>query len=427
MGILLVVLFIVFIAIGVPISFGLGMVSFIGIACLDAIPNMVVFTKMFNGLGSFTLLAVPLFILAANLMNEGSISDRLINVSTAMVGHVRGGLAHANVIVSMIFAGISGSSQADTAGIGKVLIPAMTKQGYDVETTVGVTAASSTVGSIIPPSIIMVVYAGIANVSTGALFMAGLVPGIMLGLAQMSVIFVNRKKFPKGQHLALKQILKEILGAIPALMTPVILIGGIVSGFFTPTEAAGIACLYALLISFFVYRSIKVKDLPRILIETMKLSSLSLFALATASALGELMSFYHLNDAVQGFFVGLPGGRFIFLLVVVGFFVFVGTFMDAIPALILFVPIILPSALLMGIHPIIMGLICSITLALGLVTPPYGLCLLLAASIANISIERAFKGVLPYLLVSLAVLFILVLFPDTFLAIPKALFPKLYG
>jgi tripartite ATP-independent transporter DctM subunit len=427
MGILLVVLFIVFIAIGVPISFGLGMVSFIGIACLDAIPNMVVFTKMFNGLGSFTLLAVPLFILAANLMNEGSISDRLINVSTAMVGHVRGGLAHANVIVSMIFAGISGSSQADTAGIGKVLIPAMTRQGYDVETTVGVTAASSTLGSIIPPSIIMVVYAGIANVSTGALFMTGLLPGIMLGLAQMSVIFVNRKKFPKGQHLALKQILKQIVGAIPALMTPVILIGGIVSGFFTPTEAAGIACLYALLISFFVYRSIKVKDLPRILIETMKLSSLSLFALATASALGELMSFYHLNDAVQGFFVGLPGGRFIFLLVVVGFFVFVGTFMDAIPALILFVPIILPSALLLGIHPIILGLICSITLAMGLVTPPYGLCLLLAASIANISIERAFKGVLPYLLVSLAVLFILVLFPDTFLAIPKALFPKLYG
>jgi tripartite ATP-independent transporter DctM subunit len=427
MGVLLVVLFIVFIAIGVPISFGLGMVSFIGIASLDAIPNMVVFTKMFNGLGSFTLLAVPLFILAANLMNEGSISDRLINVSTALVGHVRGGLAHANVLVSMIFAGISGSSQADTAGIGKVLIPAMVKQGYDKETSVGVTAASSTLGSIIPPSIIMVVYAGIANVSTGALFMTGLIPGIMLGLAQMGVVFANRKKFPKGQHLALKEILRQIGGAIPALLTPVILIGGIVSGFFTPTEAAAIACLYALLISFFVYRSIKVKDLPRILIETMKLSSLSLFALATANALGELMSFYHLNDAVQGFFVGLPGGSFIFLLVVVAFFLFIGTFMDAIPALILFIPIILPSAVLLGIHPLILGLICTITLAMGLVTPPYGLCLLLAASIANIPIERAFKGVLPYLLASLGVLFILVLFPDAFLAIPQALFPKLYG
>ncbi|MDR2797950.1 MAG: TRAP transporter large permease [Treponema sp.] len=426
MGVLLVVLFIVFIVIGVPISFGLGMVSLIGIISLDAIPNMVVFTKMFNGLGSFTLLAVPLFILAANLMNEGSISDRLINVSTALVGHVRGGLAHANVLVSMIFGGISGSSQADTAGIGKVLIPAMTKQGYDVETSVGVTAASSTLGSIIPPSIIMVVYAGIANVSTGALFMTGLIPGIMLGLAQMSVIFVKRKKFPQGQRLAFKEICKQIGGAIPALLTPVILIGGIVSGFFTPTEAAGISCLYAFLVSFFVYRSIKLKDLPRILIETMKLSSLSLFALATANALGELMSFYHLNDAVQEFFVALPGGRFIFLLVVVMFFLFVGTFMDAIPALILFIPIILPSAVSLGINAIVLGLICAITLAMGLVTPPYGLCLLLAASIADIPIERAFKGVLPYLLVSLVVLLILVFFPDAFLAIPKGLFPRLY-
>jgi len=426
MGILLVVLFIVFIAIGVPISFSLGMVSFIGIASLDAIPNMVVFTKMFNGLGSFTLLAVPLFILAANLMNEGSISDRLINVSTALVGHVRGGLAHANVIVSMIFGGISGSSQADTAGIGKVLIPAMVKQGYDTETSVGVTAASSTLGSIIPPSIIMVVYAGIANVSTGALFMTGLIPGILLGLAQMSVVFAKRKKFPKGESMTLKEILKQIGGAIPALLTPVILIGGIVTGLFTPTEAAGISCLYAFFISFFVYRSIKLKDLPRILIETMKLSSLSLFALATANALGELMSFYHLNDAIREYFVTLPGGQFIFLMVVVLFFLFVGTFMDAIPAMILFIPIILPSALSLGINPIILGLICTITLAMGLVTPPYGLCLLLAASIADIPIERAFKGVLPYLLASLAVLFIMIIFSDVFLDIPRMLFPKLY-
>jgi len=426
MGILLVVLFIVFIAIGVPISFSLGMVSLIGIVSLDAIPNMVVFTKMFNGLGSFTLLAVPLFILAANLMNEGSISDRLINVSTALVGHVRGGLAHANVIVSMIFGGISGSSQADTAGIGKVLIPAMVKQGYDTETSVGVTAASSTLGSIIPPSIIMVVYAGIANVSTGALFMTGLIPGILLGLAQMGVVFAKRKKFPRGQSMAFMEICKQIGGAIPALLTPVILIGGIVSGFFTPTEAAGISCLYAFFISFFVYRSIKLKDLPRILIETMKLSSLSLFALATANALGELMSFYHLNDAVKEYFVALPGGQFFFLLVVVLFFLFVGTFMDAIPAMILFIPIILPSALSLGINAIILGLICTITLAMGLVTPPYGLCLLLAASIAEIPIERAFKGVLPYLLASLAVLFIMIIFPDVFLAIPRALFPRLY-
>lgn len=426
MGVLLVVMFIALIALGIPISFALGAVSFTGIAMLDGIPNMVVFTKMFNGLGSFTLLAVPLFILAANLMNEGSISDRLINVSNAVVGRFRGGLAHSNILVSMIFAGISGSSQADTAGIGKVLIPAMVKQGYDKETAVGVTAASSTLGSIIPPSIIMVVYAGVANVSTGGLFMTGILPGILLGLAQMGIVFSKRKQFPKGQPLTFAVVLKQIGGAVPALITPVLLIGGIVSGFFTPTEAAAVACLYALFISFFFYKSIKVRDLPRILIETMKLSSLSLFALATACALGELLSYYRLNEAVQGFFVSIPGGAFLFLLIVVLFFLFIGTFMDAVPAIILFSPIVLPAALSLGISPIILGLIIVITLSLGLVTPPYGLCLLLSASIGGLSIEKAFRGVLPYLLISLAVLLILVLFPDFFLAVPKALFPSLY-
>ncbi|MDR1469506.1 MAG: TRAP transporter large permease [Spirochaetaceae bacterium] len=428
MGILLVVMFIGFIALGVPISFALGLVSFTGIAFLDGIPNMVVFTKMFNGLGSFTLLAVPLFILAANLMNEGSISNRLIDVSNSLVGHVRGGLAHSNVLVSMIFAGISGSSQADTAGIGKVLIPAMKEEGYDDETAVGVTAASSTLGSIIPPSITMVVYAGIANVSTGGLFMSGLLPGILLGLAQMAVIvyYSKRKNFPKGPKLQTGVVVHKLLGALPALITPIILIGGIVTGLFTPTEAAAIACLYALAISMLFYRSIKPKDLPRILVETLKLSSLSLFALATANALGELMSYYRLNEAVQGFFTSVPGGQFLFLVVVVFFFLFIGTFMDAVPAMILFVPIVLPSALALGISPIILGLIVVVTLSLGLVTPPYGLCLLLASSISGISIERAFRGVLPYLLASLAVLLIVVIFPNFFLDVPKALFPMLY-
>lgn len=425
---LLVLVFIVFVAIGVPISFALGVVSFAGIAMLPGIPNTIVFTKMFNGLNSFTLLAVPLFILAANLMNEGSISDRLIDVCVASVGHVKGGLAHANILVSMIFAGISGSSQADTAGIGKILIPAMEKQGYDKGTAVGVTAASSTLGSIIPPSITMVVYAGIANVGTGALFMTGLVPGVLLGLAMMAVVvmYSGKKNFPKGERLPVKKVVQMILEALPALMTPIILIGGIVSGVFTPTESAAFACIYALVIGIFFYKSIKVSRLPHILIETMKLSSLSLFALATANALGELLSYYQLNVIVQKFFLNMQGGNIVFLLVVVAFFMFVGTFMDAVPAMILFVPIILPSAIALGISPIILGLIVVVTLALGLVTPPYGLCLLLAGTISGISIEESFKGVLPYFLSSLVVLLLLVLFPNVWLAIPATLFPNLF-
>lgn len=428
MGAILVIMFVAFVVLGVPISFALGVVSFTGIASLAQIPNTVVFSKMFNGLNSFTLLAVPLFILAANLMNEGEITEKLIDCCNALVGHLRGGLAYSNILVSMIFAGISGSSQADTAGVGKIFIPSMEKQGYDKGTSVGVTAASSTLGSIIPPSITMVVYAGIANVSTGALFMSGLIPGILLGVAMMIVVkmYSKKKNFPKSERVPLPQVLKLVFQSLPALLTPIILIGGIVSGLFTPTESAAFASIYALFIGLFFYKTIKVKNLPRILIETMKMSSLSLFALATANALGELLSYYQLNVIVQQFFLNMSGGSLIFLLVVVAFFMFVGTFMDAVPAMILFVPIILPSATALGISPIILGLIIVVTLALGLVTPPYGLCLLIASSISGITIEDAFKGTLPYFLSSLLVLMLLVLFPNLWLAIPATFFPGLF-
>lgn len=428
MAIILVLIFVLFIAIGVPIAFSLGIVSFVGISSLPTIPNMVVFTKMFNGLNSFTLLAVPLFILAANLMNSGAITDRLIDVCVSAVGHVRGGLAHANILISMIFAGISGSSQADTAGVGKILIPAMEKEGYDQGTSVGVTAASSTLGSIIPPSILMVVYSGIASVSTGALFLCGIIPGIMLGVAMMGVVVAlgKKKNFPKSKRVPVNIVFKKILTSLPALLTPIILIGGIVTGKFTPTESAAFASVYALIIGLTFYRSIKLSDLPSILMDTMRQSALSLFALSTATALGELLSYYRVNTIIQSFFDKTPGGTFIFLVIIVVFFLLVGTIMDGVPAMILFVPIILPAAKVLEINPIILGLIIVITLALGLVTPPYGLCLLIAASISGITIEKAFKGVLPYFLVSLGVLIVLMMFPNVFLAIPTFLFPSAF-
>lgn len=429
MGVLLVLMFIVFVAIGVPISFTLGIVSFTGICALPNIPPDVVFTKLFNGLNSFTLLAVPLFILAANLMNAGSITDKLIDTCTYTVGRFRGGLAYANILVSMIFAGISGSSQADTAGIGKVLIPAMEKEGYDKETSVGVTAISSTIGSIIPPSIIMVVYAGVANKSPSQLFMSGLLPGILVGFAQMAVVkfYSKRKNFPVSEKVPFKKVMKQILTSLPALFTPVLLIGGIVTGFFTATESAAFASVYALLIALFFYHSFKMSQLPAILMDTMKLSALSLFALATANALGELLSYYHLNEVVAHFFTTLPGGKIAFLFVVIAFFLFVGMFMDAVPAIILFCPVIIPAAQAMHVDLIILGLIVVITLAYGLVTPPYGLCLLIACSISNITIERGFKGTAPYFFASMIVLLLLALFPDFWLSLTTFLFPTLFG
>ena len=423
----LLISFLLLMGLGCPIAFCLlcsGTLYFIS----NDMALIMLVQRLTEGANTFTLLAVPGFILAGNLMNSGEVTDRIFDFCGKLVGHITGGLAHANILVSMIFAGISGSSQADTAGVGKILIPAMEKQGYDKQTAVGVTAASSTLGSIIPPSITMVVFAGIANVGTGALFMTGLIPGIMLGLAMMGVVvfYSKKKNFPKGERIPTGEILGQVWSSLPALMTPVILIGGIVTGWFTPTESAAVACVYALIIGIFFYKTIKIRRIPAILVETMKLSSLSLFALATANALGELLSYYQLNAAVQGFFVGMPGGKLLFLVVVVLFFMFVGTFMDAVPAMILFVPIILPSAAALGISPIILGLIVVVTLALGLVTPPYGLCLLLAGSISGISIEDSFKGVLPYFLSSLAVLVLMMVFSDVFLAIPTALFPNLF-
>lgn len=426
--IVLIGIFLGLITLGVPISFVIGVVALTGVILIPGLSGIVVFMKMFTGLQSFVLLAIPLFILAANLMNHSSISKKLIDLCIALVGHIRGGLAHANILVSMIFAGVSGSSQADTAGIGKILIPQMEDNGYDKGISVGVTAASSTLGSIIPPSITMVVYAGIANVSTGALFFVGILPGVILGISMMFMVyFISiRNNYGKGKRASLKHVLGLFKESFPALLTPVIIIGGIISGAYTPTEAAAFACVYALLIGMFYYKTIKVRDLPQIIVETLELSSLSLFALCTANALGELLGYYNASTKVAGFFLTMPGGVNTFMFVVVAFFLFIGTFMDAIPAMILFVPVILPTALTLGVDPTHLGVIIVMTLALGLVTPPYGLCLLIAGSISGLTIEKSFKGVLPFFLIAIVVLLFVTFCPQIIMEFPKRLNPAMF-
>jgi C4-dicarboxylate transporter, DctM subunit len=427
-GIGLVALFLVLMFIGVPIAFVIGVVALLGIFTVPYIPEVTVPMKMLNGIDSFVLLAVPLFILAANLMNHGRISQKLIDLSLTMVGHIRGGLAHANILVSMIFAGVSGAAQADTAGVGKILIPNMKKQGYDTETAVGVTAASSTIGVIIPPSIPMIIFAGLTNASVGALFLGGIVPGVLIGLGMMLFIYIMALKrgYPRSKRATFSQFLKLVYETVPALITPIIIIGGIISGFFTPTEAAAVACLYTLLICMFFYKTLKLSDLPKIIKDTLALSSLSLFALAAASALGELMSYYQLSVKAQEFFVNNVGAEWVFILIIIAFFLFVGTFMDAIPAMILFVPVILPTANLFGMDPVHLGLIVVMTLAIGLVTPPYGLCLLLAAKIGNLSIEKSFSAVMPYILIVLVVLLFVAFLPGVAFYIPKLINPSLF-
>ncbi|WP_096274014.1 TRAP transporter large permease [Paucisalibacillus globulus] len=428
MGFILLALFVILMLIGIPIAFVIGIVALLGIMNIPYVPEVTVPMKMLNGLDSFVLLAVPLFILAANLMNSGKISTKLIELALALVGPIRGGLAHANILVSMLFAGVSGASQADTAGVGKILIPSMKKNGYDTETAVAVTAASSTIGVVIPPSIPMIIFAGIANASVGALFLGGIVPGILIGLGMMLFIYIIslKRNYPKSKRTEFKKLIKLILESAPALFTIIIIIGGITTGFFTATEAAAIASLYTLLISMFYYRTLKLKDLPKILFDTLALSSLSLFALAAASALGELMSYYQLSTIAQNFFANNIGSTAVFLIIIIVFFLFIGTFMDAIPAMILFVPVILPTATAFGIDPVHLGLIVVITLAIGLITPPYGLCLLLASKIGEMSIERSFIAVIPYIAIILVVLLFIAFFPDIAFYIPKLINPSLF-
>lgn len=418
--VLIVALFILLIFLGIPIAFVIGIISLLGIASIPFIPNLTVFMKMFYGLNSFVLLAIPLFILAANLMNHGMITKMLVDFCIALVGNIRGGLAHANILVSMIFAGVSGSSQADTAGVGKMLIPAMIDTGYDKGSAVGVTAASSTIGVIIPPSIPMVVYSGLTNASVAALFIGGMIPGILVGLAMMGIVayYSKRKNFPVYERAGRKELWTLFKKSFPALLTPVIIVGGITSGWFTPTEAAAFASIYAMIISLFFYRTLKLSDMPGILRETLKLSSLSLIALATASALGELLGYYKVSAIVSSFFTAYISSPYIFMLVVIAFFLFVGTFMDAIPAMILFIPVILPAAVNVGISPIHLGIVTVMTLAVGLVTPPYGLCLLIASSIGNLSVEKSLWGVLPYISALMVILIIVAMIPAVAFYIP---------
>lgn len=423
---ILVVVFIGLLFIGVPIAYDLGIVSLLGITMMGTVPSITVVQKMFSGLNSFVLLAVPLFILAANLMNRGQISDQLIKVGIAMVGHLKGGLGHANVLVSMIFAGISGSSQADTAGIGKILIPSMIKSGYSEEEAVGVTAASSTIGVIIPPSIPMVIYGSLAGASVGALFLGGIIPGILVGLGQMAIVYLHAKKFdyPRFPKVKVKDVIKMMWRYLPSLFTPVIIIGGVVGGIVTPTEAACVACVYALILGCIVFKTIKLSDLPEIFIETITMTSQSLFALATATALGQLLSYYNISQIVKNFFITNNMSWAVFLPVVILLLLFVGTFMDAIPAMTLFVPVLMPVAASLGISAIHFGLVVVITLSIGLITPPYGICLLIAGSIPKLSVEKSFVAVMPYMLVLLGVLAVVAFFPDVIFYIPKLIKPE---
>lgn len=409
-----VILFVLFLVMGIPIGYGMMATTLFGMAFIPNVELITVTQKMLSGLNSFTLLAVPMFIMAANLMNVGNITQQLVDFGLACVGRVKGGMAYANVLVSMVFAGISGSSQADTAGIGKILIPGMVEEGYAEEVAVGVTISSSTLGVIIPPSIPMVVYSSIASCSISALFIGGIIPGIMIGCGQMFVIWLlGRKKYqyPAQKKMSAQEVTRVIIRSIPGLLTPVIILGGVLGGVMTATESACVACVYALILGMFVTRTIKPKDIPPLLVDTLLLNSVSLFALAAANAMGQLLAYYNLSIVVKDFFANYVSNRIIFMLLVIVLYLFLGTFMDAIPAIILFAPILLKSAESLGITAVQMGLVITITLAIGQITPPYGVCLMLGSKIAKMPISKTFVAAIPYITASFIVVVLIAIFP----------------
>ena len=416
---------ILFMLLGIPLAFSIIAISMIVMLAFTGIPMWQVAQRFFAGIDSFVLTAIPFFLLAGNIMNEGKITDKLLNLSDSLVGHIRGGLAHINVLVSFLFGGVSGSAVADTSGLGAMLIPAMIKKGYSKEFSVSVTCCSSVLGQIVPPSLIMIIYASTSNTSIQAMFMAGIVPGALLALMMMAISYVYAVKYnyPKEERMSWKKRGMVFVKSITTLMMPVIIIGGVVSGLVTATESAVIAVLYSLIITMVVDKTVDFKKLKKILVTTAKSSAVSLFCIGAANVFGYLMAFFRVNIVIGQFFESLSLGRMGFILITTLLFFVLGCFMDSTPAIYIFVPIIAPLAVQYGIHPVHIGMIVCLTLAFGLVTPPYGLCLLLSCQIAGINPRNALKDVSIMLAGIACVLLLLFFVPDLILFLPRIICP----
>ena len=408
----------------VPVAFALGLACLPIFLIEDRLTPQNLVQETFNAYNSFFLLAVPFFLLTANLMNVGGITTRLVRLSRDLVGHFPGGLAQVNVVLSIFFAGISGSSTADAASQSKIFIEAQRKEGYDDSFSVAITAVSAVLAVIIPPSILMIVWGGLLTVSIGGLFLAGIIPGLLIGLVQMATVhaYAKLRNYPTYPRATLLEAVKATGVAIPALMTPVIIIGGKIFGWFTATESACIAVLYAIALTMFVYREMDWKGLHEALLETGRLTGVALFCVGTASAFGWLLAYYQIPKALLAGVATWGMGPVATGFFISAVFLVVGCFLDAIPAIVIVGTVLEPLAKSVGMDPIHFAMIGIVSLAFGLVTPPYGLCLMICCSVAGMRMVDALKDVMIMLLPMLAVLALVIMWPDLVLFLPK-LFP----
>jgi tripartite ATP-independent transporter DctM subunit len=414
--------FIVFMLLGVPIAFVLGVSALSYFIFFGRIPLEVIGQRLYAGCDNFVLLAIPFFVLAGELMNRTNITDDLINLSKLIVGKIPGALAQVNIVASIFFAGLTGAAVADTAAIGSILIPAMVREGYSKEYSAAVTVTSSIIGPTIPPSIVMVIYATVTMSSVGALFMAGFVPGVLIGLSLMVIAFyyaIKLKHPRRTEKYRMKEVFTTLRKSILGLLCPVIIVGGIFSGQFTPTEAASVACAYALVLGLFVFKNLKFREVLECFGKSAVVSAVILLIISTAILFSTVLTLERVPANIARAMMRFTSNKYMFLFIVNIFLLFMGMIMETGANVILLAPILLPVAVQYGIHPLHFALIMLVNLNIGLCTPPLGVCLFTAAPIAQVSYERIAVAAAPFIVAELVVLMLITYIPGTILLVPR--------
>ena len=417
--------FVVLLILGVPIAFSLGLASAIFLFFSGTtIPHIVLVTEMYTAVDSFALLALPMFVLTGELLNRCHLTERLIDVARLLVGWIKGGLAHVNIVTSMFFAGISGSVLADAATIGPILIPAMIKERYPRAFSAAVTGASAVIGAIIPPSIPLIIVGGQLQISIGGLFAAGIVPGVLVGLFLMIAAYVICRRNDYGNVHRFERLAPATTSAFkaaPALLIPVFILSGILSGVFTPTEAGAAAVAYTLLLGALLYRTLSRSKLVASLIATARVTASALLIVAAAVVFSRLLTFYRVPQEILDVLLSITDSRVLLFLIIIVFFLAAGTFMDALANMIILGPLLMPVAVEgLGMHPLQFGVFLMVGLLLGVLTPPLGLVLFVVAPVARVSIERLSLAVIPFLAAELAVLLLIAFVPEVTLGLPRA-------
>ena len=421
---LLFVMVFVLLIMGVPVAIALGGSSLVYVLLSGQVPDLVVVHRMVNGVDSFPLLAVPFFILAGNLMNTAGITNRIFDFAKACVGWMRGGLGHVNVGASVVFAGMSGAAVADAGGLGTIEIKAMRDAGYEPDFSVGVTAASSTIGPIIPPSLPMVIYGVVASASIGQLFAAGLVPGLLMAVALMVMVawYARRRNYPRDASFSLANLGRSFLRAFLSLLTPAIIVGGILLGVFTPTEAAVAACAYALLLGVVVYRTLTWRRLLRVSFDTIETTAIIMLIVAGASIFAWILTSNRVTELFADFILTVTENPYLILLLINLILILVGCFMETIAAITILVPVLLPIVVKVGIDPVHFGVVMVLNLMIGLLTPPVGMVLYVLSRVSGVPFERCVSATWPFLIPLVAVLFAVTFIPALSMWLPTLIY-----